>query len=182
MLLRGILANGEGQTQLQGTDLGGTPAPAFMLSDQNGAQVSLASLRGHPVVLSFMDTDCPSGCPPATKQHAAMEALGSQAQDVRWVAISTDPAGDTPQAAKRFVQQYQLDGLHYLLGDEAQLAPVWRAYAVAVAPAGATATAGGESDAQLGGLYVLDGEGRERVYLDSNFTPGMLEGDLRVLL
>ncbi len=180
MLLRGILAHGDGQTQLQGTDLGGTPAPAFTLSDQNGDQVSLASLRGHPVVLSFMDTDCPSGCPLATKQHAVMDALGSQAQDVRWVAISTDPASDTPQAAKRFVQQYQLDGLHYLLGSEAQLAPVWRAYAVA--PSGATATAGGESDTQLGGLYVLDGEGRERVYLDSTFTPGMLEGDLRALL
>src|SRR5581483_12516451 len=78
MLLRGILAHGDGQTQLQGTDLGGTPAPAFTLSDQNGDQVSLASLRGHPVVLSFMDTDCPSGCPLATKQHAVMDALGSQ--------------------------------------------------------------------------------------------------------
>jgi len=182
MLLRGLLANSQGQTPLQGTNLGGTAAPDFALIDQNGRQVSLASLRGHPVVLSFMDTHCPGDCAPATKQRTVMQALGSVAQDVHWVAVSINPAGDTPAAAQNFVRQYQLVGMRYLLGNETQLAHVWRAYAVAVDSPGSTATAGGASGAQLGGLYVIDDEGRERVYLDSNFAPSMLEGDLRALL
>jgi len=31
----------------------GKPAPGFTLRDQNGAQIHLASLRGHPVLLVF---------------------------------------------------------------------------------------------------------------------------------
>ena len=98
--------------------------------------------------------------------------------------MSTDPAGDTPQAAQSFVRHYQLEGTHYLLGDQAQLAPVWKSYAVAVTPAtpAMTATAGSGGVAQTDGIYVIDGQGRERVYLDSSFTPAMLEDDLRALL
>jgi protein SCO1/2 len=188
MLLRGHLADGQVQTRLQGADLGGTAAPAFALRDQNGAEVSLASLRGHPVVLAFMYTHCPDECPlTASKLHTVAQALGAKAQEVRWVAISTDPLGDTASTAQAFVRQHQVDGyMHYLLGDEAQLAPIWQAYHVAVEPA-TTATSGGHSagDGRVthtGGLYVLDGQGRERVYLDPNFAPGTLEGDLRALL
>ena len=83
MLLRGILTNGAEQASLEGTDLHDTTAPAFALNDQNGAQVSLAALRGHPVVLSFMSTRCPDNCPLAGKLHTAMQALGMQARDVR---------------------------------------------------------------------------------------------------
>ena len=182
MLVRGVLTNSGGQTTLQGTDLGGTAAPAFTLSDQNGAQVSLASLRGHPVVLSFMNTHCPDECPLAGKLQTAMQALGAQSQDVRWVEVSTDPVGDTAQTAQSFLLHYQLEGSHYLLGDQAQLAPVWQAYSVAVTPNMPTATASNGSVSQTDGLYLIDGQGRERAYLDSNFTPSMLEGDLRTLL
>jgi len=178
MLLRGFLAKSEGQTPIQGTDLGRTAAPGFTLSDQNGMRVSLASLHGHPIVLSFMDTHCPSSCPMATKERAAMQALGDKANAVSWVVVSTDPTSDTAETAREFVWRFRLAGLHFLLGDTAQLAPVWQAYAVAVEPAAAR----GQSDVQLGGLYLIDAEGRERVYLDSSFAPGMLEGDLRALL
>jgi protein SCO1/2 len=181
MLLRGYLANGEGQATLQGTDLAAAAAPAFTLHDQNGVEVSLAALHGHPAVLTFMNTRCANDCRVATKLHTVMQSLGSKAGDVGWVAVSTDPTADTAATAQSFVRQYQLGGAHYLLGDEAQLTPVWQAYHVAV-ESGSPVVTGDGSASQTVGLYLIDSQGRERVYLDSNFAPGALEGDLRALL
>ena len=39
------------------------PAPHFTLTDQHGKMVSLASLRGHAVALTFLDPVCTSDCP-----------------------------------------------------------------------------------------------------------------------
>ena len=39
------------------------PRPASALRDQNGAPVSLASLRGRPVLLTFLDSQCQLECP-----------------------------------------------------------------------------------------------------------------------
>ena len=43
---------------LQGTDMRSHPAPPFSLTDQNANTVSLEALRGHPVVLTFLDATC----------------------------------------------------------------------------------------------------------------------------
>jgi len=182
MLIRGYLANNSGQTTLQGTDLGGVGAPAFTLHDQNGAEVSLASLQGRPVALTFMSVRCGTDCPTATKLHTAMQSLGGKAQDVHWVTVSTDPSADTASAVQAFVGQHQLDGLRYLLGDDAQLTPVWQSYHVAVEADNSTPSASDGSAAQTFGLYLIDSRGQERVYLDSNFAPAMLEGDLKSLI
>ena len=40
----------------------GTPAPTFVLADQNGAKVSLESYRGRPVVLAFYPADWSPVC------------------------------------------------------------------------------------------------------------------------
>ncbi|HEX5289314.1 MAG TPA: hypothetical protein VFX25_10610, partial [Streptosporangiaceae bacterium] len=39
------------------------PAPGFSLTDQNGRTVSLASLRGKVVLMTFLDPVCTSDCP-----------------------------------------------------------------------------------------------------------------------
>jgi protein SCO1/2 len=177
------LARGQASVALRGTDLGGQPAPAFALDDQSGRPVSLAGLRGRPVVLAFLDTRSPAGDGlTADKLHTAVQSLGSRAYDVAWVAVSTDPAGDTPAAAASFVAQHQLSGLlRYLVGTDSQLQPVWAAYGVA---AGQQQPAGGlqSAAAHTQGVYVIDGQGRERVYLDSAFAASALSGDVRALL
>src|SRR5437764_6880070 len=40
----------------------GQPAPTFTLASDGGGEVSLADLRGHPVVLYFYPKDNASGC------------------------------------------------------------------------------------------------------------------------
>lgn len=171
------------QPKLVGIDLGRDPAPNFALVDQNGAPVSLEAQRGHPVVLTFLYTHCPDQCPlTAEKLHATAQSLGGRAADVRWLVVSIDPAGDTPADASQFVAAHHLAGqAHYLLGTQSQLQPIWEAYHIAVQP-GHDAQAQVRSVTHSLGLYVIDAQGHERVYMDQTFDPGDLASDLRVLL
>ena len=168
---------------LEGVDLGRDPAPNFALVDQNGTSVSLEAQRGHPVVLTFLYTHCPDACPlTAEKLRATTQSLGTRAGDVRWVVVSIDPVGDTPSSAAQFVAAHHLTGrVHYLLGTQSQLQPIWNAYHIAVVP-GQDAQAQVRSVTHSMGLYVIDGQGRERLYLDQTFDPEGLANDLRAVL
>ncbi len=178
----GIIRSTASSHTLVGTDLGGTPAPGFALTDQNGAAVSLQGLRGHPVALAFMYTHCPDVCPlTAEKLRLAAQQLGPRASSVAWVGITVDPSGDTPAAAKQFAATHGLSGrLRFLLGTREQLIPVWRSYFLI----------SDEGDAQpnqvvdhTGAVYVIDQQGRERIYLDAGFDPvNQLAKDLRILM
>jgi len=166
---------------LQGTDLGGVPAPNFRLIDQFGRPVSLAQFKGKPVVLTFLYTHCPDQCPlTAEKLHAVMLSLGSDAQRVGVVAVSTDPRRDTTAAALNFSQVHRMQNYwHYLLGTESELSPVWSSYSVYAAP---TPTSTGGSVAHTTAVYVIDKQGHERVFFGSDFTSAQLTKDLQILL
>ena len=92
------------------------------LRDQDGREVSLRALRGQVVVLTFLYTHCQDTCPvTATTIRGALDDLG---HDVPALAVSVDPAGDTPASARRFLLQRRLthDRMRFLLGRRAQLA------------------------------------------------------------
>ncbi len=179
ILIHAHLADTQASPQLAGTDLGGTSAPGFALTDQTGAHITLGALRGRPVVLAFFYTHCTDDCPlTAEKFRSASSQLGAQAGQVAWIAVSIDPVGDTPASATAFVRAHGLQGrLDYLLGTQQQLAPIWQAYHISVAPG-----ANGEID-HTPVVYLLDRQGRERILLDdATFTPGQLANDLRAFL
>ena len=68
------------------------PAPPFSLTDQNGRQVSLASLRGKVVLLTFLDPVCTSDCPLIAQEfRQADQALGAKSRRVELVAIVANP-------------------------------------------------------------------------------------------
>jgi protein SCO1/2 len=166
------------QSGLQGTDLGSTPAPDFRLSDQLGRQVALSQFRGEPVVLTFMYTRCPDVCPlTAEKLHQVQLLLGGDAARVEMLAVSIDPRGDTRTAAQKFSQTHKLTkNWHYLIGTHDQLSPVWNAYSVYAQDAVQNKIT--HTDA----LYLIDKQGRERVFFADDFTNEQLTSDLKVLL
>jgi protein SCO1/2 len=172
------ITNGVSFAGLQGTDLGGTPAPNFQLTDQNGQTISLAQFKGHPVVLTFLYTNCPDLCPlTAEKLHQTMLALGNQANQIGVIAVSVDPKRDTQQAALTFSELHRMNGYwHYLIGTQQQLTPVWSSYNISSQPG-----QGATIDHSLG-IYVIDKQGRERAFFDSTFDPAQLTNDLQVLL
>jgi protein SCO1/2 len=182
LALSSCLGSAPSTPTLQGTDLGSVPAPSFQLVDQTGATITLAALKGHPVALTFMYTHCPGPCPLlASKFYKASRLLGKQAQQVEWLAVSLDPHGDTPASATQFVAVHQLTGLlHFLLGTAAQLEPVWHNYFVVVASQ--LNAQGPTTMTHSVGVFLLDQQGRERVYLNDTLTPQMLATDVHTLL
>jgi protein SCO1/2 len=162
---------------LQGTDLGGTPAPDFRLTDQFGKQISLSQFKGKPVVLGFLYTHCPDVCPlTAEKLHSTMQMLGNNAQNVGILAVSTDPARDTVDAALTFSKAHNMqDSWHFLVGPHDTLSPIWSSYNIFVQTQQQTVN-------HSMGLYIIDKQGRQRVFLDNDFTPTQLSADLQKLL
>lgn len=175
LLPAGVL--GGSQSSLQGTDLGGTPAPDFRLSDQFGAPISLSQFRGKPVVLTFMYTHCKDVCPlTAEKLHAVMESLGGDAPRVTMLAVSLDPKGDTTAAVLDFSKVHRMaDYWHFLTGTQDTLSTVWSSYSI-------FADSANNAQNHGFGLYVIDKQGHERVFMGDDFTPAQLTGDLKVLL
>ena len=81
----------------------GTPAPLFALKDQDGREVSNASLKGRWAVIYFYPKDDTPGC---TKEacnfrdnHAAIEAAG---------AVVLGVSGDSAAAHQKFAAKYGL--------------------------------------------------------------------------
>jgi protein SCO1/2 len=176
---------------LAGTDLGMTPAPDFTLADQYGEPLQLSALRGRPVVLTFLFTQCPDVCPlTADKLRKTADLLGSAADQVAFVAVSTDPPRDDAAAAQAFVDQHRLTGrLRFLLGTQAELQPVWSAYYMYVVPSAsddpaerAAANYAARTATHTDALFVIDRQGRERTLLRSDFEPEALASTLKRLL
>ena len=111
------------------------PAPAFQLTDQNGQPVSLASLHGKVVLMTFLDPVCTTDCPIIGAEFKeAGVLLGSADKDVELVAIVANPIYRSAAFTRAFDRE---DGLNtvpnwlYLTGSLSQLSQVWRQYGVA---------------------------------------------------
>jgi peroxiredoxin Q/BCP len=81
----------------------GRPAPAFRALDEQGREVTLASLRGKRVILYFYPKDDTPGC---TKQACAFrdQYADITAQEAVVFGVSPDPA----KAHQKFIDKYTL--------------------------------------------------------------------------
>jgi protein SCO1/2 len=163
----------------QGTDLGGTPAPNFQLTDQYGKTISLAQFRGEPVIVTFLYTHCPTICPLTAEHiHTSLLQLGPDAHKVGVLAVSTDPKGDTTSAALNFSIAHNMQTYwHFLTGTQQELAPIWTSYSVYAQAVQQTQTVNHST-----ALYLIDKQGKERVYMDDSFQPAQMTANLKILL
>ena len=153
-------------------------APDFALRDQSGKRIQLSTQRGKVVMITFLYTHCPDLCPlTAQNINAAVRTLGRQGRQVTVLAVSVDPAGDTPRAVKTFVREHQLlPQFHYLTGSRQALEGIWGAYQVQ-----SVKHAGDDVDHSLYTLLV-DRKGRGRVLFDATATAKAIAHDARLLL
>lgn len=107
-------------------------APALRLRDIDGRQVDIRDLRGHPVLVTFVYSNCPDVCPLIMSNlRRAREDAGALGDQMRVIAVSVDPEGDTPDAVRAFLKARRVDGfVDYLIGSRAELEPVWSAWQV----------------------------------------------------
>lgn len=153
------------------------PAPAITtLRDQSGRLFSLASLHGHTVATVFFDSHCHQQCPLAGRSLAATERLIPPAQRPALVVVSVNPL-DTPASAQAAARAWGLSAVapwHWLMGTHAELAPVWKAYHIFVAPERGDIV-------HTEALYLIDHRGYERSSYLYPDAPARVAHDLRVL-
>jgi cytochrome oxidase Cu insertion factor (SCO1/SenC/PrrC family) len=91
---------------------GGYRAPGFALTDQYGRTVTLASLRGRVVLLSFLDPVCPPSCPPIGQElRRAARMLGGRARQLELVGIVLSPDRRSVATLQAFDRQAGLSRL-----------------------------------------------------------------------
>ncbi len=143
------------------TELNASPAPGFTLDTKGGSTVSLSSLRGKVVVVSFFDSLCNDICPVlATELRQADTDLGVDAARVVMLTVNTDPAATSQESATaaetstalRYVPEW-----HFLTGTLKQLDGVWKEYGVTIEVQPSTQTVS-HNDV----LDFIDPEGRLR--------------------
>jgi cytochrome oxidase Cu insertion factor (SCO1/SenC/PrrC family) len=148
------------------------PAPGFSLTDQHGRAVTLASLHGKVVLLTFLDDTCSVDCPLIAQEfRQAGQLLGADTARVELVAINYNPVNTQVSYIQAFDRQEGLAAVPnwlYLTGTLAQLQPVWRQYGIAppeIVPAGSMIGHGDYA-------FVIDQAGHMRQELGFDTGPG----------
>jgi cytochrome oxidase Cu insertion factor (SCO1/SenC/PrrC family) len=78
----------------------------FRLVDSDGRERTDADFRGKLMLVEFGYTFCPDVCPLGLQLFAdVLERLGPAAEEVVPVFITLDPARDTPQVLKPYVER-----------------------------------------------------------------------------
>ncbi len=147
-------------------------AAPFTLTDQHGRNVTLASLRGKVVLLTFLDDTCTTDCPLIAQEfRRAGQLLGADAARVELVAINYNPVYTQVSYIQAFNRQEGLAGVPnwvFLTGSLGQLKKVWRRYGVPdaeVLPAGSMIGHGDYA-------FVIDQHGHLRQELGFDTGPG----------
>jgi protein SCO1/2 len=153
-------------------------AQPIALHDAEGRPVTLAGQRGRFVLVTFIYTHCPDVCPLITANlNAALRALGPARRNVRVLAVSVDPVGDTPAAVKAYAREkHLLPEFRYLIGTRPQLRRVWTAWHVLAVLRKADLVD------HIAYTALIDRSGKERVLYDSSVHAVQVVHDLRRLM
>jgi protein SCO1/2 len=106
-------------------------APEIELTLENGNSFRLSGMRGNVVLLFFGYTSCPDVCPTTLAElNQAIKKLDErEADQVRVLFVTVDPARDTPERVQEYVNHFNQKFIG-LSGTEAELASVWNEYGV----------------------------------------------------
>ena len=152
------------------------------LTDHHGRPVTLETFKGKAVVLFFGYTHCPDVCPTTLSDMAqALKLLPADAAEkVQVLFVSLDPQRDTPEVLKLYVPYFHPDFLG-LYGTPEQVTEAAREFRIVYRK---HVEAGAEDYLidHSAGSYLLDREGRLRVYLPFNSTPEDIAHDLALVL
>jgi protein SCO1 len=160
---------------------GDVQLPAFALDEWNGTRVESQTLRGKVVLVTFLETKCEEACPIIADQiDMGLERLrASERAHVYALAISTHPTDDTPANVRAFLSNHRVLGeLHYLIGSEERLRPVWESFQIL------SALDSGDADAHSAPVRIFNPDGRwvSTLHPRVDLTPANLAHDVRIAL
>jgi len=156
-------------------------APAFVLNEQTGQPVSLASLRGRTVIVTFIDPLCRNFCPLEANVLNMVVAELPAAERPVIIAVSVNQWGNSRADLAADRQRWRLGPQwHWAIGDPAALASVWHKYGIEVLAtkktlAGVTVHEITHTEA----AYVIDPSGHERALFMWPFSASDVERTIR---
>ena len=176
-----IAACGPATPQFQLTDVTGASfGRELNLTDHNGKPRTLADFRGKVVTVFFGFTHCPDVCPTTLAAMAqVMKELGPDANKLQVLFVTVDPDRDTRQVLAQYVPAFHPSFLG-LYGDAeatARAAKEFKIYYHKQAGKG-----GSYNVDHSAGTYILDREGRLRLYAQYGQDTSAILHDVRLLL
>lgn len=181
-----LLATGSGCTQDEHpwalkNITGLMPPLQFTLTDQDGRTAHAEDYRGHVLLLYFGYTHCPDVCPTTLARLAqALKSLGAQAQDVRVLFVSVDPARDTNAVLRPYVHYFGPDFVG-LRGEDAALRKLTQRYRVSYGYDAPNAN-GEYAVSHSSAVFLFDRNGGVRLLATDSDPVAAITADLRRLL
>lgn len=103
------------------------------LIDQRGRRFTLASLRGTPLVVTFVAAHCTDACPLVNAQfQQAAEEMQRDHLNGRLLTITLDPEHDSPKTMQQLARRFEADPRYWLVagGSLADVHQLMRAFGV----------------------------------------------------
>ena len=168
--------------QFQGVDITGADyAQTLSLPDASGQMRTLADFKGKVVVVFFGYTQCPDVCPTTMAELAQVKkTLGKDGERVQGIFVTVDPQRDTPEVLKSYLASFD-PSFVALRGTPEQTQAVAKEFKVYFAKVPGT-TDGSYTVDHTAGSYVLDGNGKIRVFERNGSGAPALTADLKALL
>ncbi len=183
-----LLAHANGKGKWVRKEASG-PAPAFRLTDQEGRKISLQDFQGKVVLMSFIYTNCTTGCPVTTAKLASVhDAL--KGKNLHIVGITIDPGHDTPAVLKEYGKQWKgmdFQSWSFLTGTPEELEPVFFDYKIEVSRRGKKGPTGEVVSVELVDhgvkTFLIDRKGMKRFeYWGQDFNTKAVLKDLTKVL
>lgn len=182
LIVAGLGACSENKPAFAAVDITGADyARDFALTDHNGQPRSLKDFAGKVVVMFFGYTQCPDVCPTSMLELVEVKKLlGKQGERVQGLFVTVDPARDTPEVLKAYMENFDPSLLAlYTTSEKLQaLAKDYKVYYKKVE--GPTPTS--YSMDHSAGSYVYDTQGKLRLYTRYGSGAALLAGDIKLLL
>jgi protein SCO1/2 len=168
--------------QFQGTDItGASYAQSLSLPDVDGRMRTLADFKGKVVVVFFGYTQCPDVCPTTMAELAQVKkALGKDGERLQGIFVTVDPERDTPAILKAYLASFD-PSFVALRGTLEQTQAAAKEFKVFFAKVPGRTPDSYTMD-HTAGSFVLDADGKVRLFIRYGGNTDALTADLKTLL
>ncbi|WP_241024432.1 SCO family protein [Burkholderia sp. Ac-20365] len=165
------------------TDVSGhLPDLDFTLTGDDGQAVAADSLKGRTSLVYFGYTHCPDVCPETMgRLMQVIGKLGPDAQKMRILFVTVDPARDTPSALHDYVDAFDAQHARGLTGTDAQIEDMARHYRVAYQMEKRDPN-GNYEVTHSSAVYIFDARNRARLLATDHDSPDVIAADVRRII
>ncbi|MFC0693119.1 SCO family protein [Paraburkholderia humisilvae] len=161
---------------------GHLPDLEFSLTGDDGKPITAGTFKGDTTLVYFGYTHCPDVCPETmARLMQVLGKLGPDAQQVRILFVSVDPARDTPQALHDYVGAFDAQHARGLTGSDGQIEALAQRYRVAYQMEKRDPN-GNYDVTHSSAVYIFDAQGHARLLATDQDTPDQIAQDLRRII